>query len=292
MTPTVQPMPHYETGLREVGDGLFAYLQWDGGWGISNAGCVVADDGLVVIDSLLIPSMTRGFLGELRAISGAPVRQLVNTHAHIDHTGGNALVDAEEIVAHTRCRAEMEERVAALLPGQRAARRDWMPDDWYRELQETEPLLPTRTFEDELTLDAGATELRLMHWGPAHTTGDAMVYLPEAKVLFAGDLAFFYATPLCRADMANWVRILERINADLEVDLIVPGHGPIGGRAELDAQREYLDLMVTRTRACFDGGLTEAQANEAIDLGPWARWPEAERKELNISQLYRTFEAS
>ena len=105
-----------------------------------------------------------------------------------------------------------------------------MPDEWWEELRGLQPLLPARTFERDLELDLGGGSARLLHWGPAHTTGDAFLYLPESRVLFAGDVAFFYATPLCRGDMANWIRIVDRIEAELEVDVIVPGHGTPGGR--------------------------------------------------------------
>ena len=290
-------MPRYETGLRQIADDAYAYLQWNGGWGISNAGFIETSDGLLVVDALLSPSMASGFVDAIREVSTAPFRNLVLTHAHLDHVGGNRAFEGAEIVAHANCHADLE---AAALRG--PERRPWMPDEWWDELREVRPLLPSRTFEDALELDLGGSTpgstpgntpgntAQLGHWGPAHTTGDAFVYLPQSRVLFAGDLAFFYATPLCRGDMANWVRILDRIETDLEVDLIIPGHGPPGGRSEIDDQREYLAFLLARTRSCFDDGLSEEQAIETIDLGQWGRWPESERKAMNIAQLYRTFE--
>ena len=287
-------MPKFETGLQELGDDLYAYLQWDGGWGISNAGFVIGGDGLLVIDALMAPSMTRSFIDAMRQVSDAPFSQLVNTHAHGDHTNGNQFIEGAEIVAHANCRVEMEaaaEARAQRAPGERGPRPAWTKQSLWDELADIAPPLAGRTFEDDLTLRAGSTEVRLMHWGPAHTTGDALVYFPASKLLFAGDLAFFYATPLCRGNMANWVRIIERIEQDLDVERIVPGHGPPGGQSELDDQREHLDFMLTRTRACFDDGLTQEQAAEAIDLGQWGQWPESERKEMNIATLYATWEA-
>ena len=152
-----------------------------------------------------------------------------------------------------------------------------------------QPALPTTTFEDRMTLRYGDTEIQLLHHGPAHTLGDALVYFPASKVLFAGDLAFFYAMPLCRGDMANWVRVCDIIR-DMSVETIIPGHGPVGGKQELEDMREYLDFMVTKTRECFEGGLTQEEAAKAINIGDWAKWPEAERKEMNIATLYNTFE--
>ncbi|MDP6605602.1 MAG: MBL fold metallo-hydrolase, partial [Dehalococcoidia bacterium] len=150
--------------------------------------------------------------------------------------------------------------------------------------------LPTVTFPGDLTLHYGNTEVQLLYGGPAHTTGDVMVYFPASKLLFAGDLAFYYATPLCRGDMANWIRIIDRLD-DIEIELVVPGHGPPGDLTAMADQREYLDFMLTKTRAAFDDGMTQEQAAAAIDLGQWGTWPESERKEMNIATLYSTFAA-
>ena len=91
--------------------------------------------------------------------------------------------------------------------------------------------------------------------------------------------------------MGDGVHIIDRIDADGDVERIIPGHGPVGGAMELADQREYLDFMITKTRAAYDDGLDQQQAAAAIDLGEWGRWPEAERKEMNIAQRYATFAA-
>jgi cyclase len=234
-------MPRYETGMVELGDGLYAYLQWDGGWGISNAGFLDGGDGLLVIDALMAPSMARSFAGAMRHVSDAPFRHLVNTHSHGDHTNGNQYIEGAEIVAHANCRAELvprAEQEAQRAPGERGRRPDWVwiDDAQWEEMAELHTVLPTLTYDDELSLYYGETEAQLSHHGPAHTTGDSLVFFPEGKVLFAGDLAFFYATPLCAGNMENWVRIIDLME-EMDVEHVIPGHGPIGGKAELDDQR-------------------------------------------------------
>ncbi len=290
-----RPMPDYETGPVEVGDNLYAYLQWDGGWGISNAGFLVDENGVLVIDALMAPSMTLAFVEVMRGVSQAPFRHLVNTHMHADHTNGNQFIEGAEIVAHERCREEMMEaaelaaRAAANRPpGERGPKPNWIQDSWWEELANVEATLPVTTFEDRLTLHYGNTQAQLLHHGPAHTLGDSMVYFADSKVLFTGDLAFFYATPLCRGHMPNWVQICEIIR-EMDVELVVPGHGPVGGKQELQDMQEYLEFMVSQTRNAFENGLSEEQAALAIDLGQWAQWPESERKEMNITNLYGTF---
>jgi len=294
---TYRPMPPYETGLTEVGDGLYAYMQFDGGWGISNAGFVPSDDGVLVIDALMAPSMTRKFVESMRAVSQAPFRHLVNTHMHADHTNGNQFIEGAEIVAHEQCREEMEaaaqlasQQAATRAPGDRGPRPFWIQESWWEELAEVTPKLPETTFADRLTLRYGDREAQLFHYGPAHTLGDAMVYFPDSKVLFSGDLAFFYAMPLCRGHMPNWVRVCDIIR-EMDIDLIVPGHGPTGGKRELQDMQEFMQFMVDQTRDCFENGLSEEEASAAIDIGDWAKWPEAERKEMNIAGLYATYRA-
>jgi cyclase len=280
-----RPMPAYDTGVRELGDGLYAYLQWDGGWGISNAGFFDGDDGLLVIDALMVPSMTRRFVEAMRGVSNAPFRHLVNTHQHLDHTAGNQFIEGAEIVAHETCRQEMIDLVASRPPGERGPRLPWMPDDWWEELAQVVPTYPQTTFADHLTLRYGDTEARLMHFGPAHTLGDAMVYFPESRILFSGDLAFFYATPLCRGDLENWIDVVD-LMLEMEVDTIIPGHGPIGTKLELSDQREYMGLIVSRTREMFDAGVNLEDAQAQIDVGEFAQWPESERNPMNVATLY------
>ena len=294
---TYRPMPEYQTGPTEVGDNLYAYLQWNGGWGISNAGFLIDDDGLMVIDALMAPSMTRDFVDTMRGMSQAPFRHLVNTHMHADHTNGNQFIEGAEIVAHEHCREEMVS-AAVFEAEQRAKRPDggrgekpfWIQDSWWEELAEVESTLPQTTFADSLTLRYGDTEAQLLHHGPAHTLGDSLVYFPESKVLFSGDLAFFYAMPLCRGNMPNWVRICDIIR-DMDIETIIPGHGPVGGKRELQDMQEFMQFMVDQTRDCFANGLSEDDAAKAIDIGDWAKWPEAERKEMNIANLYATYRA-
>jgi cyclase len=293
-----RPMPKFDTGMVELGDGLYAYLQWDGGWGVSNAGVVVGDDGLTVIDALMAPSMTRRFIGAMREVSRAPFRTLINTHAHADHTNGNQFIEGAEIVASEACRGEMtaaaraaQGAAAKRAPGDRGPKPGWIRDEWWPELAEVRSTPPTTTFSDHLTLRPGGRTIELHHYGPAHTLGDALVYFPASKVLFAGDLAFFYAMPLCRGDMENWVRVCDIIR-DMDIETIVPGHGPLGTKRELEDMQEYLAFMVRETRAAFDEGLTREQAAQRIDIGDWAKWPEAERKEMNIATLYAMWSPS
>src|SRR3954454_7513213 len=113
----VREAPPWATGLVEVAPNIYAYLQYDGSWGISNTGFLAGDDAVLVIDATLGPDMARNFIGEMRKVTGKPWRHLINTHSHPDHTGGNRLFEGAEIVAHTLCREEMARPAPAPPPG-------------------------------------------------------------------------------------------------------------------------------------------------------------------------------
>jgi glyoxylase-like metal-dependent hydrolase (beta-lactamase superfamily II) len=254
--------------------------------------------------------MARNFITEMRRVTDKPWRHLINTHSHPDHTGGNRLFTGAEIVAHELCRREMS-RAPALQPGSGPPRSlgpipltdgiqrmfEIIAADTGRQIP-----LPTTTYgtqagravgsvdlTETMTLRYGNTEAQLLYFGPAHTFGDTMVYFPEHKLLFAGDVGFFYSTPLAGAGkIGGWLHVIDKVN-ELDVETIVPGHGPPGGKRELDDVREYLEFVRNHARVMYNQGLTAPEAVEKLDLGPYAKWLDAERIHANVAVLYREF---
>jgi cyclase len=290
----VRPAPEWNTGLREVAPDTYAYLQYNGSWGISNAGFLEGEEGLLVIDATMVASMAEAFIKEIRRVSDKPFRQLINTHSHPDHTGGNRLFTGAEIVSHRICREEMQ-RGANRPPGDRppgpmAAMRTPAMDRMFQQIESDpgrELVLPTLTYEDKLTLRYGKTEIELFYYGPAHTFGDTLVYFPQSKVLFAGDVGFFYSMPLAAAGkIGGWLNVIDRV-MDMDIELIVPGHGPPGGKQELQDEREYFEFVMDQTRRCFDRGLSVEQAIDEIDLGAYKDLLDSERIIANVGVAYR-----
>jgi cyclase len=289
--------PEWRTGLQEVAPNTYAYLQYDGSWGISNTGFLEGDDGLLIIDATLVASMAEAFIKEIRRVSHKPFRHLINTHSHPDHTGGNRLFRGAEIISHQICLREMEGQLQSRPPGtpQLAGPMASMPTTAARErmsqMVAEDPdrrlVLPSVTYDGELTLRYGETEVQLLYLGPAHTFGDTLVYFPQSKVLFAGDIAFFYSMPLAGSGkIGGWLKAIDRIK-DMDIDLIVPGHGPVGGKAELEDEREYFEFVMEQSRRCFERGMTTEEAVKEIDLGPYAEWLDAERIVANVGVAYR-----
>jgi cyclase len=277
-------IPTWPTGLIEVADRAFAYLQEGGGLCISNAGLIVGDESCIVIDALFAPSMTRAFRDEIRRVTDKPVRLLINTHHHVDHTMGNALFPEATIVAHANARREQQRAGRGVL--------EWLRPRIPELVTEASALpsrLPDLTYEGELTFAFEERTVRLQHLGPAHTIGDTLIVLPDERLLFAGDVAFFYVTPLgLEGNFAGWLNVCDGVDA-MAIDTIVGGHGPAGTKAELREMRGYLSTVHTQARAAFDAGRDERAATAQIDLGAYASWAEADRLPLNVHRLYQEF---
>ena len=274
----------WSTGLVEVADGVFAYLQEGGGLCVANAGLIVGPESCIVIDALFAPSMTHAFRESIARVTEKPVRMLINTHHHVDHTMGNALFPEAAILSHANARRE-QQRVGT---GVLNVLRPLIPD-LVAELDGVPLRLADLTFEGELTLRLGERALRLVHLGPAHTIGDALVLLPDERLAFAGDVVFDQVTPLgLEGHMGSWIGVCDQVDA-LDVDTLVPGHGPPGDKTGLRDMRGYLRSIHEQARSAFDAGRTAEEASRAIDLGEYASWAEPERIALNVARLYQEF---
>jgi glyoxylase-like metal-dependent hydrolase (beta-lactamase superfamily II) len=230
--------PAFRRGLADLGNGLYAWLQPDGGWGWSNAGLVVDGDQSLLVDTLFDEPLTAEMLRAMRSATGiAPeaIGTLVNTHANGDHTHGNALVPNAEVVATAAAAREMAELppalVAQLMAGAKAGQLGdagemlaevFAPFD----LASARGRAPTRTFDDQLVLRVGDREVVLKKLGPAHTAGDLAVHVPGDRAVFTGDILFAGVTPIIWAGpVGNWLAACDWI-LGLDVETIVPGHGP------------------------------------------------------------------
>ena len=136
---------------------------------------------------------------------------------------------------------------------------------------------PTTTFDDRsrITYWYGNTEVRLMYNGsPAHTWGDALIYLPQYKILWAGDVAFFYVAPAAQSGhISKWIESIDRVNK-MDVDVIVPGHGPIGSKKELAETGEYLAILKAEATRRYDMKMSPGKAAAEIEdkLGKYGTW--------------------
>jgi len=264
--------------LEEVANGVFAYVQPDGSWMVNNTGFLVARDGVTAVDACSTERRTRAFLDTIANVTGLPVRTLVNTHHHPDHTAGNGLFSGATIVAHDNARAEMR---ALGVPRNTGI---WTDVD-YGDLRLAPPFL---TFADRLTLWADELRCELLFAGqPAHTTNDIVVWIPEHSVLFAGDLVFNGGTPfLLSGSVLGAIDVLENFVKPLVARTIVPGHGPVTGAEVIDEVLGYLYFVKDVAERASAAGLTPLEAARETDLGRYAEWTDTERIVGNLHRAY------
>jgi cyclase len=288
----------YERGLHELGQGLYAYLQPDGSWGWSNAGLITDGDHAVLVDTLFDLGLTEAMLQAMRdAVPAAGQFQaLVNTHANGDHWFGNQLVPTSRIIATERCAEEMLERppdeMAALMAAAptMGATGAFLRDIFGRfQFESITPTLPTETFDAELTLRVGDLEVRIRDLGPAHTGSDSIVHVPEARTVFTGDLLFIRGHPIMWAGPSdNWITALDTI-LGLDVDHIVPGHGPLTDKEGVRDVRRYWEHLRDQARDRYEAGMEPLEAARDIPVDDFASWGEPERLVVNVTSLYREF---
>ncbi len=266
-----------EPTTTEVAEGVYAYVQPDGSWWINNTGFLAGDDGVVSIDTCATERRTRRYAAAIAGVTDVPVRTIVVTHHHGDHTNGNCLFPGATILAHERCR----EVVAASPIGFGDAL--WGGIDW----GDLVVVAPQVTFTGRVDVHVGdlVVELHALD-GPAHTVGDVIAWVPERSVLFAGDLVFNGGTPFVpMGSIPGSLAALERIRA-LAPDTIVPGHGPVCGVEVLDGIAEYLRWVQHLAAYGRARGRTPLEVATSADLGPFAALLDPERLAGNLHRAY------
>jgi cyclase len=264
--------------LVEVAERVFAYVQPDGSWWINNAGFVVGESSIVCIDACSTERRTRAFREQMRATKDVPVSSLLNTHHHGDHTFGNSFIGAATIIGHENCRTEV---INAGLPANVGI---WDPVEW----GDLELAPPTITFADRLSVWSDQTVIEMSHVGqPAHTTNDSLVWLPEEKVLFCGDLLFNGGTPfLLMGSVVGAIDVLTNVVAPIPAETIVSGHGaPCGGEL-ISTTIGYLEFVLATARAGRAAGLSPLEAARDADLGEYSGWLDHERIVGNLHRAY------
>jgi len=292
-------MPPYTEGAHEVADGVLAYTQPNGGWGLSNGGLVAGAERSLLIETLSDLAHTRRMLDALgEAGRAAPgIETVVNTHSNPDHCWGNQLVaGSAEIIASRAAAQEMLQLQPEVLRTVKASVPPDTPEGRFFELlfgsydfSDVVVTPPTRTFEGALTLDLGGVEVQLREVGPAHTKGDVIVHIPSAGVVFTGDIVFAGAHPIMwDGPVANWIAACDTL-LELGARTVVPGHGPIGDDTSVRDMREYLVYVEREARGRFDAGMDVLDAAYDIHLEAFAGWLDQERIVVTVNSLYREF---
>lgn len=286
-----------KTELVELGNGLFAYIQEDGSWGWSNSGLIVSEGQSLMVDTLFTGYLTRDLLDTYRraATEAETIDILVNTHANGDHTFGNFVVETARVVASTACAEEMVDR-----PPEQFFQKisDWENQGYEGQFlkevmgarfdfSDVGYVPPNETFDEHRTLNLGNRSVELHEFGPAHTRGDIVVHVPDSKTVFVGDILFSGSHPMIwDGSIENWIRACNAI-LSWDVDVVVPGHGPVGDKSQLARMRDYFVDLMDHVSPRFVAGQLWQDAAAEIALSEYDSWLDRERVIGNVASAYR-----
>ena len=265
-----------QEGLTQIADNVYSYVNVKNASPANsfaaNAGIIVGRDGIVVVDTLISAKEAQRFIKDIRKISDKPIRYVVDTHCHLDHTFGNsefAKIGAV-IVSHARCRENMLKNSAETLKnagkyGLTSAQMEGTKIDY-----------PTLTFTDKMTINLDDQRIELIYIAPSHTTGSIIVNIPDKKVLFTGDILFTDFHPFMGdGDIPGWVKNLDYITA-LDVERIIPGHGPVSGKKDITDMRSYIIAFDAKARELTaqknDIAVVAAELQKTLPVKSQAEW--------------------
>jgi len=235
-------------GLTRVSENVYSYVGVEDdsparSFG-ANAGIVVGRDGILVVDTLVSAKEAGRFIADIRKVSDKPIRYVVNTHCHLDHAFGNSEFGklGAVVVAHEDCAAYLKEQGVETLKniGEFGLTGEQM--------EGTEIEQPDIVFNDRLEIDLGGLTVRLVSAGPAHVKGSIFAFVPEEKVLFAGDVLFTDYHPFSgEGDLGVWLKALDSMEA-IGAEKFVPGHGPLSAKKDIQDMKSYLVEFDRRAR--------------------------------------------
>src|SRR2546429_2738748 len=277
----VTPKADEDFQLVKVAEGVYAAIAKPGGLASGNAGFVIGDDGVLIFDTFLTPVAIEELITEIQSLTKLPIKYAVNSHYHLDHTGGNQVLAARgvPIIAHdnvmiwqtTRNKRflpapeELAKRKAdavkqlAGTPAEQADKRAQLE----RTIRRLDAMMtikltnPTKTFKSgTMTLNLGKRKVILATL-PGHTGGDVFAYVPDANVVFTGDLGWSKTLPnLVDATVHDWIPTLDQILKQYPAARYVPGHGNVAGATDIKEFRDYLDDLQARVTKGLADGLT------------------------------------
>jgi cyclase len=277
--------------VTKVTDGVYAAVAKAGGIASGNAGFVIGDEGVLIVDTFFTPTAIEELIETIGNETKQPIKYAINTHYHLDHTGGNQVLAARSIpiIGHDNLIAwqttknrrflptpeELRKRQADITkqlnetPADQADKRAQLE----RQLRRTEAIMKITLTNPTVTFSSGKVHLFLgkrkivLFTLPGHTGGDVLAFVPDANVVFTGDMAWRKTLPnLVDATVNDWIPSLDKLLQQYPTAKFVPGHGEVATAEEVREFRDYLDDLRTRVKKATADGLTLEQARQQLTL--------------------------
>lgn len=276
--------------LVKVAEGVYAAIAKPGSRS-GNAGFVIGDDGVLIFDTFFTPAALEELIGEIQTLTKLPIKYAVNSHYHLDHTGGNQILFERgvPIIGHDNlsqwqttknkrflpATEELQKRRAdaakqlSETPTDQAEKRTQLE----RQLRRLDAMMTIRLTNPTVTFGSGSLHLHLgkqeivLSTFPGHTGGDVIGYVPDANVVFTGDLGWSKTLPnLVDATVNDWIPTLDKFLSQYPNAKFVPGHGNVAEVTDIKDFRDYLDDLRTRVKGGIAAGMTVDQAKQQLKL--------------------------
>ncbi len=304
----------YKEGLYQVAKDSYAWLVPNGSWGETNIGLLDCKGKTVLIDTFWDLQFTHEFLHHSHSIlDNSPIEIVINTHADGDHCWGNQLFKDKEIIATQACVHQMHHINPLSLRslqtgGKYLGSLPWLGLDafgkymsnMFKPYDFSDVVItdPNKSFVGEYCLNVNGVEILVIEVGPGHTDGDALVFVPDRKLVYSGDILFVGVTPVMwSGPLDNLVRGLEKLKA-LPVDSIVPGHGPLADNHSVQLALDYWHFLDEQLHRRWQQSMTPLEAAKDVVFSaefqslPFAQWDSPERIVTNAYTLYRHWGAN
>jgi cyclase len=259
---------------QQVADGVVAFIQAPGTLGLSNSVLVSEGGSGLVIDTMLLPDMSRS-VADAAARMGIRIDTVLHSHHHIDHCGGNSVFGDARVVAHQQTVADIKQMLDNITVF------DWLMPQFAGRFADLEVRIPEPIDVNRLEIPGGG---RVLVFGPSHSFLDVAIWFPGQRLLLTSDLCMNAVTPLAiHGSQIGWAEALADLRA-LNPDVVVPGHGPVTTAQTLDDLRDYMLRLTAAGESAVREGVTAAEAFAAFDAGAVTGWLDGERTKQNLTK--------
>jgi cyclase len=267
--------------VKQVASDLYFFYDYDG----SNSVFLVTDAGVLVIDTREHPRAGQNLIERIRKVTDKPIKWVINSHFHGDHTYGNRAFQAAG--ATFVAQQETARLMKLVQPKEMARRQDYFKEHSY-DPNEVKLILADVTFDNEMSVYLGGREIRLMYFGPGQQPGDTFVLFPHDRALFTPGAFTRHSMPnmAFTTSVDSWIKLLDKVAARDDYDVVLPAHGDVAHREDIKELQSMLADEYATVKGGVAKGLTLEQAQQTLTFPQYKDWRNYERLKSEIKNLY------